>query len=66
MYIYLHVCIYNIGIYAYIYIIHIHVYIEIYVDICIEEIIEVTIKTSRYKIHKLKGFSYIQWHKFSF
>ena len=52
---------YDIGLYAYIYIIyeiHIYVYIEIYVDICIQEIIQVTIKTSRNKINKLRGFNY--------
>ena len=56
--IYLHVCIYNIGIYEYIYIIHVNVYREICIDICIHEIIYVTIKTSRYKINKLRGFNF--------
>ena len=51
--IYLLVCINNIGIYPYIYIIYINTYIEIYVDICIHEIIQVAIKTSLYKINKL-------------
>ena len=37
---------------------HICVYRYIYVDVCIHEIILVTIKTSRYKINKLRGFSY--------
>ena len=55
--IYLSTCIYDIGIYAYIYIIHIYVYIEIYVDICMNENIQVTIKILRYNIIKLRGFS---------
>ena len=34
------------------------VYMEIYVDISIHEIIQVTIKTSRSKTNKRRGFSY--------
>ena len=51
----MHIYIY---IYIYIYIIHIYVHIEIYVDICIHEIVQVTIKTSRYNINKLRAFNY--------
>ena len=48
----IHTCIYNIDIYTYIYIIHIYVYIErkIHVDICIHEIIQVTMKTSDFTL----------------
>ena len=31
---------------------------DAYVDICIHEIIQVTVKTSCYKINKLRGVSY--------
>ena len=65
LYIYIHIYIYIYIIYGCIYsivtdiyIMHICVYRYIYVDVCIHEIILVTIKTSRYKINKLRGFSY--------
>ena len=38
---------------------YIYVYIEIYVDTCINGFIQVTIKTSPYKINKIGRFSYI-------
>ena len=49
---YIHRRMYNIGIYTEIYIICTYVYIErdIHVDICIHEIIKVTIKTSDFTL----------------
>ena len=46
--IYMHTCIHNIGKLTYIYLIHI--YRERYIDICIHENIQVTIKTSDFML----------------